>query len=173
MGTFDANIAKINIVKYFNKSGLTVEAFTNIIGISDRWFKSVKSPKNNYVFDVETIKKSAHFFGVDFHKFTSGICEPPTNLREILQKKHSKNLEYSKVLHDVPSLPFIIDNELIYDSEFKSAIELEVKDIKKIIRKYYPKIELSNLSRTLQESEFIKCWPHPAKKKTNLYRAKM
>jgi|SRR5690606_21893555 len=172
MKTFDANIAKINILNYFNKCGITIEAFVNIIGISDRWFKLVSSLKKDYVFDVETVKKSCNFFGVDFHKFTTTICEPPTNLREILQKKHGKNPEYSKILHDIPSLPFIIDNELIYDSEFNSTTEVEVKAIKKIIRKYYPKIELTNLSRTLQKSEFIECKPHPTKKNTNIYSKK-
>src|SRR5690606_26872828 len=118
MKTFDANIAKINILNYFIKSGLTVESFANIVGISDRWFKSVFSPKNTYVFDVETVKKACHFFDVDFHKFTSRICEPPKNLRELLQKKHAKSTEYNKALNDEPSLPFIIDNILVNDNEF-------------------------------------------------------
>lgn len=172
MKTFDANIAKINILNYFNKCGITIEAFANIVAISDRWFKLVSSSDKDYVFDVETVKKARDFFGVDFQKFTSTICEPPTNLREILQKKHAKNPEYSKILHDTPSLPFIIDNELIYDSEFESATEFEVKEIKRIIRKYYPKIELTNLSKTLQKSKVVEYWPHPTKMRTNLYRVK-
>ena len=172
MKTFDANIAKINILNYFNKCGLTVESFANILGISDRWFKSVISPKNAFVFDVETVKKACHFFAMDFHKFTSKICEPPRNLREILQKKHAKNTEYSKLLNDDPSLPFIIDNILVYDDEFVSTPGMEGKDIKRIIRKYYPKIEFSNLSKTLQKSEYIHYEPHPTKKKTNVYKVK-
>lgn len=172
MRTFDANIAKINILNHFIKTGLTVESFANILGISDRWFKSVIAPKSTYVFDVEVVKKACHFFAVDFNKFTSKVCEAPRNLREVLQKKHVRNTEYSKVLNDDPSLPFIIDNILIYDDEFAATSGMESKDIKKIIWKYYPKIELSNLSKTLQKSEYIHCEPHATKKKTNVYKVK-
>ncbi|MBL1411223.1 hypothetical protein [Sphingobacterium faecale] len=172
MGTYDANIAKINIVNYFRKCGLTIDAFANIIGISDRWFKSVSSLKNDYVFDVDTVIKAASFFSVEFRKFTSSTCVPPDNLRELLQKKHAKNLEFSKALNDTPSLPFIIDNILIHDANFLNEPELELKHIKAIIRTYYPKINFSNLSITIQNSGFIKHWPHPTKKNTNLYAKK-
>lgn len=105
-----------------------------------------------------------------FGKFTTELLKVPINLRETLKKKHSQNPEYSKILNDPPSLPFIIDSELIYESEFESDTALEVKEIKKIILKYYPKIELTNLSKSLQKSRFIECKPHPTKKNTNVYR---
>lgn len=165
MKTFDAHIAKINIIKYYNRSGLTVEAFANILDISDRWFKLVNSPRNNYVFDVDSIKKASYFFGVDFNKFTSVLLSPQENLRESLQKLHSKNPEFSKILSDPPSLPFIVNNILIQDKEFKSSAGLELKDVKTIIKKYYPKINLSNLSKTLQNSDSVNHWSHPSKRK--------
>lgn len=172
MKTFDAHLAKINIINYYNRSGLTVEAFANILDISDRWFKLINSTKNNYVFDVESIKKASYFFGVDFNKFTSVLLTPQKNLRESLQKLHSKNPEFSKILNDPPSLPFIIENILHQNEEFKSSAGLELKYVKRIIKKYYPKINLSNLSKTLQNSDTVKHWPHPNKKKTNLYKRK-
>ncbi len=172
MKAYNATITKENIFNYFTQSGLTMEAFANILGVSKRWLEYVFSEKENYEFTPSTIQKACDFFIADFGKFTTQLLEVPINLRETLKKKHAKNPEYSKILHDIPSLPFIIDNELIYDSEFISATELEVKSIKKIIRKCYPKIELTNLSKSLQKSDFIECKRHPTKKNTNIYSKK-
>lgn len=172
MKAYNAVITKENIFNYFTQSGLTMEAFANILGVSKRWLEYVFSQKEDYEFAPSTIQKACDFFIADFGKFTTELLEVPINLREHLKKKHAKNTEYSKVLHDPPSLPFIINNELIYESEFGTAAALEVKEIKKIILRYYPKIELTNLSNSLQKSPLIECKPHPTKKNTNVYKKK-
>jgi transcriptional regulator with XRE-family HTH domain len=172
MKAYNAKITAKNIQNYFVQSGLTMEAFANLLDISKRWLEYVFSEKENYEFDPNTVQKACDFFVADFRKFTTEIQAVPTDLRETLQKKHIKNLEFSKLLNDEPSLPFIIDNILVNDDEFARTAGIESKDIKEIIRKYYPKIELSNLSKTLQKSEYIHYQPHPTKKRTNVYKVK-
>jgi len=172
MKAYSAEITTTNINNYFKQSGLTMDAFANLLDISKRWLEYIFSGKENYEFDPNTVQKACDFFIADFGKFTTTLMNPPKNLREILLKKHAKNTEYSKLLNDEPSLPFIIDNILVYDNKFAYTAGMESKDIKEIIRKYYPKIELSNLSKTLQKSEYIHYDPHPTKKKTNVYKVK-
>ncbi|WP_257670787.1 hypothetical protein [Parapedobacter tibetensis] len=172
MKAYNARITATNIQNYFKQSGLTMEAFANLLDISKRWLEYVFSKKKNYEFDPNTVQKACDFFVADFRKFTTELQAVPADLRETLQKKHAKSPEYSKLLNDEPSLPFIVENILVNDDEFASTSGVEVKEIKRIIRKYYPKIELTNLSKTLQESEHIHYWPHPTKKKTNVYKVK-
>src|SRR5690606_18732167 len=168
MKAYSAEITTSNLKNYFKQSGLTMDSFANLLEISKRWLEYVFSGEEGYGLEPNKVQKACDFFIVNFGKFTTTLMDPPKNLREILSKKHAKNTEYSKLLNDDPSLPFIIDNILIYDDEFVSTSGMEAKDIKRIIKKYYPKIEFSNLSKTLQKSEYIHYDPHPTKKKTNL-----
>lgn len=170
MKAYDAQITRKNIKNYFKQTGLTMDAFANLLGISKRWLEYVFSEENDYEFDPNTVQKACDFFIVNFGRFTTTLMSPPNNLREILQIKHLRNTEYSKLLNDEPSLPFIIDNVLVKDSEFADSSGMESKDIKKIIWKHFPKISLTNLSQTLQNSEYIHCEPHASKKKTNIYK---
>src|SRR5690606_1972008 len=158
------------IILLFNKSGLTLENFANILEISIRWLKDIKS--SNYIFDIESIKKASEFFNISFKKITTEKIHVPEDLRIILQKRHAKNVEYNKILSDPPSVPFIIDNILVKDDEFIFSDGMELKFVKKIILRYYPGLKLTNLSNDLQKSASIKYWKHPTKKNTNLYRAK-
>ncbi|MGB3063916.1 hypothetical protein [Sphingobacterium thalpophilum] len=171
MKVYDAQIAKENILNYLEKSGITIEDFANILGVSDRWIKYIRA-RENYTFNVELVKKASAFFGVDYIKMSSTLLTPPDNLRQILQKKHYKNLEYSKILNDTPSIAFIIEHILAIDEDFKDSEGVELKQIKKIIRKYYPHMKLTTLSSELQKSKVIESSKSPVKINTNLYKLK-
>ena len=172
MKAYDAIITKENIQNYFKQSGLTMGAFANLLGISKRWLEYLFSENENYEFTPNTVQKACDFFITDFRKFTTELQEAPFDLREILKKKHAKNTEYSKILSDAPSVPFIIEKILVKDEEFVNSSRLELRFIKRIIWKYHPELMLTNLSSDLQKSEFVVCEPHPTKANTNVYRKK-
>lgn len=169
MKIYDSQIAKENILNFFKKSGITIENFANILGTSDRWIKYIQS-KEKYVFDVEIVKKASAFFAVEYNKISSIVLTPPNNLRQVLQKKHSKNPEYSKILNDTPSISFIIENILAIDEDFKNSNGLELKYVKNIIKKYFPNMKLTTLSSELQRSTVIETTKSPIKINTNLYK---
>jgi len=172
MKAYNARITTQNIQNHFKNSGLTIEVFANILGVSKRWLEYIFSGNENYEFTPNTVQKACEFFITDFRKFTTELQTVPEDLREILRKKHMGNVEYNKVLSDPPSVPFIIDNILVKDNEFILSNGLELKFIKKIIWRYYPGLKLTNLSSDLQKSVSIEYWLHPTKKNTNLYRVK-
>ncbi|WP_286766681.1 MULTISPECIES: hypothetical protein [Sphingobacterium] len=171
MKIYDAQIAKKNILNFFKKSGITIEDFANILGTSDRWIKYIQS-NEKYVFDVEIVKKASSFFVVEYSNMSSTVLNPPNNLRQVLQKKHSKNPEYSKILNDTPTVSFIIENILAIDGDFKNSNGLELKYIKNIIKKYYPNMKLTTLSSELQKSTVIESSKSTTKINTNLYKLK-
>lgn len=173
MKAYNAKITSENIKNHFEKSGLTIEVFANILEVSKRWLEYILAGEKNYEFAPNTIQKACDFFIADFRKFTTELQIVPKNFREFLKMKHSKNSEYSKILFDAPSVPFIIDEILIKDHEFISSAGLELKFVKQIIWRYYPELKLTNLSSDLQKSASIHQSLHPTKKKkTNIYRTK-
>lgn len=172
MKPYNSNITTENIKNHFKKSGLTIEVFANLLGISKRWLEYILAGEKNYEFTPSTVQKACDFFITDFRKFTTELQMVPDNFREFLRKKHSRNSEYFKILSDAPSVPFIIDEILIKDNEFINSTGLELKNVKTIICKYYPNIKLTNLSQDLQKSIFIEFNAHPTKKNTNLYKLK-
>ncbi|WP_160069117.1 helix-turn-helix domain-containing protein [Sphingobacterium bovisgrunnientis] len=173
MKAYNAKITTANIKNYFKNSGLTIEVFANVLDVSKRWLEYIFSENDKYEFTPKTIQKACEFFSTDFRKFTTEIQPVPDDLRVILKKKHLRNIEYTKILSDAPSIPFIIDKILIIDEEFTSSQGIELKYIKEIIWKYYPELKLTNLSSDLQKSDFIEHWPHPTKKNTKLYMKRL
>ncbi|QQT54550.1 MULTISPECIES: hypothetical protein [Sphingobacterium] len=103
---------------------------------------------------------------------SSRVLNTQNNLRQVLQKKHSKNPEYSKILNDTPTVAFIIENILAVDGDFKNSNGLELKYVKNIIKKYYPNMKLTTLSSELQKSTMIETTKNPSKINTNLYKVK-
>ncbi|MBE8720857.1 hypothetical protein [Sphingobacterium pedocola] len=174
MKAYNARVTTENIKNHFKNSGLTIEVFANILEVSKRWLEYIFSGEKNYAFTPHTVQKACEFFVADFRKFTTELQAAPEDLREMLKKKHKRNVEYTKILSDAPSVPFIIDNILIKDDEFITSNGLELKFIKKIIWRYYPGLKLTNLSSDLQKSDFIEYYLLPTKKKkTNLYKRKL
>ncbi|AIM35466.1 hypothetical protein KO02_01410 [Sphingobacterium sp. ML3W] len=173
MKAYNAKITSENIKNHFEKSGLTIEVFANILEVSKRWLEYILAGEKNYEFAPNTIQKACDFFIADFRKFTTELQTVPKDFREFLKMKHSRNSEYNKILLDAPSVPFIIDEILIKDDEFISSTGLELKFVKQILWRYYPDLKLTNLSSDLQKSDSIYHSLHPTKKKkTNIYRTK-
>ena len=170
MKKFDAEITRKNIFTLVRYSGITLEEFGNIIGVSKRWVQYLK--KSVYDFDISAIEKACTFFNIAFTKLTTTIITPQENYRKTLQLYHKKNTEYNKILSENPSIPYLIKFILLKDEEFITSLEMEIKDIKRIIKKYDLVYDGSSLSTELQKSEFIEHWPHPTKKRTYLYKKK-
>lgn len=170
MKKFNADITKDNIFELIRHSGISLESFGNIIGVSKRWIHYLK--KGTYQFDLVGIEKSSEFFNIPFTKLTTTSIVPPNNYRISLQKHHKKNPEYSKILLENPSIPYIIEFVLLIDETFISQKELEIKDVKRILLKYNLIYKGSSLSTEFQKSNFIEHWSHPTKKKTYLYKKK-
>lgn len=170
MKNFDAAITRENIFMLIRYSGITLEHFANVIGLSKRWVQYIKS--GTYDFDIESINNACKFFDVDFTKITTAKLKPRLNYRSWLQKQHKFNLEYSKILSEAPSIPYAIEFILIKDSEFIEEDGLEIKSIREIFKKYDLVYASSSLSNELQKSNFIKFSKHPKKAQTNLYSKK-
>lgn len=170
MKKFNAVITRENIFMLIRYSGITLEEFGNIIGVSKRWVQYLK--KGTYDFDISAIEKASIFFNVAFAKLTTAVIVPPDNYRKTLQLHHKNNTEYSKILSENPSIPYLIEFILMKDEEFTTNQKMEIKDIRRILKRYDLVYDGSSLSTELQKSEFIKCWPHPTKMRTNLYRVK-
>jgi transcriptional regulator with XRE-family HTH domain len=170
MKAYDAKITTKNIKNHFKNSGLTIEVFANVLDISKRWLEYIFSDNDKYEFTLKNIQKACEFFLTDFRRFTTELQPVPDDLRVILIKKHIRNIEYTKILSDAPSIPFIINKILAKDEEFATSEGVELKFIKKILWKYYPELKLTNLSNDLQKSDLIEYRPHPTKKNTYLYK---
>lgn len=171
MKKFSATITRKNIFILIRYTGLTLEEFGNIIGLSKRWVQYVKEGK--YDFDIPSIEKASNFFNVPFIKLTTTIVTPSFGYRKMLEAYHKNNTEYSKILSEPPSIPYLIEFILMKDSEFTTRTEMEIRDIRKIIGKYDLDYKGSSLSTELQKSDFVEFWPHPTKNRTNLYRVKV
>jgi len=170
MKRFNAEITKDNIFELIRHSGISLEAFGNIIGVSKRWVHYLK--KGTYKFDLAGIEKACEFFNIQFTKLTTRSIIPPDNYRISLQSYHKRNPEYSKILTENPSISYIIEFVLLKDKTFLSQKEMEIKDVKRILLKYNLVYKGSSLSTEFQKSEFIEHWPHPTKKNTYLYKIK-
>lgn len=167
MKKFDAAITRDNIFMLIRYSGITLEEFGNIIGVSKRWIQYLK--KGIYDLDISGIEKASIFFNVPFSRITTTAIAPSPHYRKNLQLHHKTNSEYNKILSQNPSIPYLIEFILLNDVDFVSLPEMEIKDVKKILKKYNLNYKGSSLSVEFQKSEFIKHWPHPTKKNTNLY----
>lgn len=170
MKKFNAALTRENIFMLIRYSGITLEEFANIIEVSKRWVQYVK--QGTYAFDISSIEKASIFFNVDFTKLTTTKIKPAANYRSILQKHHKNNLQYNKLLFENPSIPYAIEFILSEDEDFINGNEMEIKDIKEILKKNGLIYDGSSLSTELQKSEKIQHWPHPTKKKTNVYKVK-
>ncbi|WP_313419891.1 helix-turn-helix domain-containing protein [Sphingobacterium multivorum] len=171
MKKFSATITRDNIFILVRYSGLTLEEFGNIMGLSKRWIQYLKEGK--YDFDIPSIEKASSFFNVPFTKLTTTIVKPSFGYRKMLESYHKNNIEYSKILSEPPSIPYLIEFILMRDPDFTTRTEMEIKDIRKIISKYDLTYKGSSLSTELQKSDFVEFWPHPTKNRTNLYKARI
>ncbi|MBD1433527.1 helix-turn-helix transcriptional regulator [Sphingobacterium sp. DN00404] len=168
MKKFNAEITRKNILMLIRYSGITLEEFGNIIGVSKRWMQYLK--KGRYDFDISAIEKASIFFNVSFGRLTTTLIAPPDDYRRTLQLHHKNNTEYSKILSENPSIPYTIEFILMKDSEFTTNPNMEIKDVRRILKNYNLVYKGSSLSTELQKSEFVECWPHSTKKNTNIYR---
>src|SRR5690606_20913244 len=131
MKKFNAAITRENILMLIRYSGITLEEFGNIIGVSKRWVQYLK--KSTYDFDISAIERASIFFNVAFAKLTTALIIPPNNYRKTLQLHHKNNTEYSKILSENPSIPYLIEFILMKDGEFTTTPKMEIKDIRQIL----------------------------------------
>lgn len=169
MKTFDASLTKNNILRCIRYSGISDEDFSNIIGISIRKFKYIKSEK--FSFTINDIKKASTFFKISFDRITTTKISLNKNYRTELLDYHRNNLEYKKILQDKPSIPYAIEFILIAIPEFSNK-KMEVKAIKAMIEEKGYIYASSSLTNELKKSEFIEFEPHPSKKGTFVYSKK-
>ncbi|MBD1427705.1 hypothetical protein [Sphingobacterium arenae] len=71
-----------------------------------------------------------------------------------------------------PSIPYVIEFILLKDKEFTNNSNMEIKDVRRILKDYNLIYKGSSLSTELQKSGFVECKQHPTKKNTNVYSKK-
>lgn len=99
-------------------SGLTDIMFANVLGISEKQLRLVKS--NEAEFNIDNINKAAEFFAVSINKINSEEIEIDVCFREKLALKHKNNIEYYSLLETRPTLRHAIRFTLLENSNFKS-----------------------------------------------------
>lgn len=167
MKDFNKEITRENIFLLLYYSGLTDEQFSNILSVSLRWFRYIKSGKYN--FKIEEIERAARFFNIPFNSITSKPLNLSKNFRSLLTDFHKNNTEYLAPLLAAPTIPYAIEFKLLDDPGFKNK-KLEIKDIRSIFEKSGWNFKSSSLSNALKSmSQFINIESHPTKGGTNLY----
>ncbi|MFC4196631.1 hypothetical protein, partial [Pedobacter jamesrossensis] len=99
-------------------SGLTDIMFANLLGISDKQLRLIKS--NKAEFSIDTINKASEFFTVSINKINSEDLEIDVCFREKLALKHKNNIEYYTLLESRPTLRHAIRFTLLENSDFRS-----------------------------------------------------
>ncbi len=168
MQKFNAEITRSNILRLLEHSGVTLEQFANIIGVSRRWLLYIKSGK--YEFDLTSIERASLFFNFSFSDLTTKTVVPKNNLRSVLAKQHKANPEFKKILEDIPSIPYAIQFVLILDKDFASGETFEIKEIRRILNKYNMEYKSSSLSVELRKSPHIISEQSSVKMNTFLYK---
>lgn len=170
MKDFDKNQTRDNIFLLIHYSGISDEQFSNILGVSLRWFRYIKSGK--YDFKIDEIEKASKFFDTPFNSITSKALKPSKNLRSMLITIHKTNTEFLTPLLEPPTIPYAIEFILLNDAEFDNS-RLEIKDISKIFEKRGWRFKSSSISNALKQmTHLISAKPHPTKGGTNLYTKK-
>lgn len=167
MNNIDPKIASDNILKLLHNSGISDEEFANLIEISIRWFKYIKS--GQYFFKDSEIKIACELFGQKVKHIGDRLFEADNDLRDYLIKIHRNNDRYSAIVNKDPTIPYAIEFKLLNDPDFQKR-KLEVKEINKIFNKYGWDFKSSSLSNALKKmSKYIKHETSPDKKGTHLY----
>lgn len=170
MNSIDPKIASSNILKLLHNSGISDEEFANLIEISIRWFKYIKS--GQYFFKDSEIKTACEFFGQKIKYIGDRSFEVGNDLRDYLIKIHRNNDRYSAIVNSDPTIPYAIEFKLLNDPDFQKG-KLEVKEINKIFNKYGWDFKSSSLSNALKKmNKYIKYEISPDKKGTHLYSKK-
>ncbi|WP_265834814.1 hypothetical protein [Pedobacter sp. MR22-3] len=118
MANLSLKIITKNIFKLLDYSGLTDIMFANVLGISEKQLRLVKS--NEAEFNIDNINKAAEFFAVSINKINSEEIEIDVCFREKLALKHKNNIEYYSLLETRPTLRHAIRFTLLENSNFKS-----------------------------------------------------
>lgn len=170
MKDFNRLLTRENIFNLLHFSGLTDEQFANVLGISIRWLRYIKSGK--YDFKIDEIETAAKFFNQPFAVLTTKRISIPRNLRDILLITYKKNQEYAKVLSDNPTIPYAIEFLLIDHPNFQDK-KMEIKEIRGIFSSKGWLFKGSSISNALKQmNKTIHTEPHPTKKGTNVYSKK-
>lgn len=156
-----------NLNNLVDASGLTDSSFSNMLGISLRKLKYIKSGKINL--SLKDIELFADFFGVSIGTLSRANLKVNPNLRQKLFEKYRNINEYKVHLEKTPSIVYAIRYYLLNLTEFEN--QLEVKNIRLFLEeKMGWKYSSSALSNSLKrENDKIKIEPHPSKKGTLVY----
>lgn len=159
-----------NLNQLIDASGLSDLSFSNMLEISIRKLRYIKSGKANLkLADIEIF---ADFFGISTFNLSKSNIKIGTNFRNKLLEKYKNKYEYRVEFEKTPSITFAIRYYLINSPEFLTS--KEVKDIRLILENImgwkYSSPSLSNALKRMPD--LIKIEPHPTKKGTFVYSKK-
>ncbi|WP_182922497.1 helix-turn-helix domain-containing protein [Pedobacter planticolens] len=158
-----------NINTLIEASGLTDEAFSNLMGFSLRKLKYIKAGKTEI--KLKDLEAVSQFFNVSLREITARKLSLEAGFRNKLLKFHHKNKELVVLLEEQPSIVYSVKNVLIKDDFFKKTVE--IKEIKHFLLQYGWAYTSSAISMAmLRMPDLIKIEPHPTKKGTFVYSRK-
>ena len=111
------NVRK-NLLKLLDYSDVSDKEFSNILGISDKQFRLIKSDIAR--FNIPNINKACEFFNTAFDSINGEDVPVGNYYREQLAEHHKNNPEYLLPLTRRPTIKHAIRFELLFNNLFKS-----------------------------------------------------
>lgn len=170
MANVNKELIKRNILKLLDYSGLKDINFADLLEISPRQLKYIKTGEAD--FSIDSINRSCDFFKCTFSNLNNKEVKLDKLFRDKLILQHKNSIEFRKYLDDNPSISYAIDFELVDNNKFKTK-GLEIKEIRKIFRNRGWNYSSTYISLGMKRNQDkITITPHPTKAKTNIYSKK-
>lgn len=118
MENLNLEVITMNIFKLVYYSGITDLNFSQLLEISEKQLRLIKSSKAE--FNISNINRACEFFDVSLSKMNDRKMVLENNLRETLALTHKNNLQFHTLLIHRPSIRHAIRFLLVQNEDFKN-----------------------------------------------------
>jgi len=159
-----------NLFKLLDYSGLTDLAFANLLDLSEKQVRLIKS--GSAEFSIDDINKACDFFRKSVTSINNKDVEVDRMYRDRLISSHKNNPEYRAILEKQPTITYAINFELFYNEKFKTK-GLDINEIRKLFEARDWKFLSGYISTAMaRNADKIKRLPHPKRKGWYVYTVK-
>lgn len=170
MANLNKELIRDNIFKLLDYSGLTDLVFANLLNISEKQIRLIKSGLAE--FSIDDINKACDFFRKPFASINHKEIEVDRMFRDKLISQHKNNAEYSTILEKRPSITYAINFELIYNEKFRTK-GLGIGKIRELFETRGWKFSSGYISTAMvRNADRIKRIPNPDRQGWYLYTAR-
>lgn len=170
MANLNKELIRKNIFKLLDYSGLTDLAFANLLDVSEKQIRLIKSDVAE--FSIDDINKACDFFRKSLASINNKEVEVDRMFRDKLIAQHKSNPEYSAILEKRPSITYAINFELLYNEKFLTK-GLSVGDIDDLFEARGWKFSSSYISTAMARNmDKIKRIPNPDREGWYMYKVR-